>query len=337
MEIFNKALLAKQIWRILRKPDSLVGRVLKARYFKHGDIMHATLGSNPSFVWRSLLWSRTLPEEGLYWRVGNGSSIRIFRDKWVPKFRSYLTNHGSPNLNELKVDTLIHNGNWDEEAIRGSNLIKHHVPALNVCPLCGFGGDTMAHALFYCPEVKGYWKGQIHKQPLNQVCGRDTMEICNWMMSQLSKDDFESYIEELWALGKASQTSNPEPAAELIKVWTPTPSQHLRLDVDAAVNDHLNIYGIAGVIRNQDGNMMLAFGNRIEPPISVVHAEMLAIQEGIKHVYQRGLVCTHVYSDSQMAVQAVMDPSSDLGYIGSCAEEIKNLTKKPWILSLQHI
>ncbi|XP_075504352.1 uncharacterized protein LOC142541772 [Primulina tabacum] len=153
----------------------------------------------------------------------------------------------------------------------------------------------------------------------------------------MSKQWNDSYIEEFWALGKASQTSNPEPAAELIKVWTPPPSQHLRLDVDAAVNDHLNIYGIAGVIRNQDGNMVLAFGNRIEPPISVVHAEMLAIQEGIKHVYQRGLVCTHVYSDSQMAVQAIMDPSSDLGYIGSCAEEIKNLIKEPWILSLQHM
>ncbi|XP_075518291.1 putative mitochondrial protein AtMg00310 [Primulina tabacum] len=122
LEIFNKALLAKQIWRILRKPNSLVGRVLKARYFKQGDIMQAQLGSNPSFVWRSLLSSRTLLEDGLYWTVGNGKSIRIFHDKWVPKVRNFINNNGSLILNEIRVDALIKDGRRDDEAIRGSVL-----------------------------------------------------------------------------------------------------------------------------------------------------------------------------------------------------------------------
>lgn len=62
---FNKALLAKQIWRIILYPDSLVAKVLKARYFKHTDIMDATLGSNPSYIWRSIMWSRQTMDEGL--------------------------------------------------------------------------------------------------------------------------------------------------------------------------------------------------------------------------------------------------------------------------------
>lgn len=48
-ESFNKTLLAKQLWRIISNPNSLVARVLKARYFKHQDIMKASLGSNPSY------------------------------------------------------------------------------------------------------------------------------------------------------------------------------------------------------------------------------------------------------------------------------------------------
>lgn len=43
---FNKALLAKQVRRILENPNSLVARLLKARYFKHTNIMDATLSSS---------------------------------------------------------------------------------------------------------------------------------------------------------------------------------------------------------------------------------------------------------------------------------------------------
>ncbi|XP_075475208.1 uncharacterized protein LOC142505947 [Primulina tabacum] len=55
---FNRALLAKQLWRLIRYPDSLVSRVLKGRYFMHGSVLEAGLGSNPSYIWRSILWIR---------------------------------------------------------------------------------------------------------------------------------------------------------------------------------------------------------------------------------------------------------------------------------------
>jgi hypothetical protein len=42
--VFNKALLAKQIWRILKNPDSLVAQILKAKYFAQGTIIEASIG-----------------------------------------------------------------------------------------------------------------------------------------------------------------------------------------------------------------------------------------------------------------------------------------------------
>lgn len=52
---FNIALLAKQGWCILTNTHSLVCRILKARYFPNSGFLLATLGHNPSYIWRSIL------------------------------------------------------------------------------------------------------------------------------------------------------------------------------------------------------------------------------------------------------------------------------------------
>ena len=52
---FNLAMLAKQAWWLLMETHSLFYRVYKARYFPSCTFMDAKLGTNPSFVWRSLL------------------------------------------------------------------------------------------------------------------------------------------------------------------------------------------------------------------------------------------------------------------------------------------
>ena len=57
---FTQALVVKQGWRLLQNPNSLIAKILKARYFKHADFMEAKLGSNPCFIWRSILWGRKI-------------------------------------------------------------------------------------------------------------------------------------------------------------------------------------------------------------------------------------------------------------------------------------
>jgi hypothetical protein len=55
LSMFNKALLAKQVWRILKNPDSLTAKIMKTKYFPHSSIMEASMGNRPSQAWRSLL------------------------------------------------------------------------------------------------------------------------------------------------------------------------------------------------------------------------------------------------------------------------------------------
>lgn len=126
---FNKALLVKQVWRIIKNPDSLVARVLKARYFKYHDIMESPLGSNPSFIWRSLLWSRSLLAKGLSWWVGNGEQIDIFKDQWVPRIHNCLpktSDLGDHDLgNYATVSSFLEEGNWNSPLIH--NIFPQHI------------------------------------------------------------------------------------------------------------------------------------------------------------------------------------------------------------------
>lgn len=47
------------------------------------------MDSNPSYLWRSFLAARLALVEGLMWNIGNGKSVKIWFDKWLPKPRSF--------------------------------------------------------------------------------------------------------------------------------------------------------------------------------------------------------------------------------------------------------
>ncbi|XP_057419187.1 uncharacterized protein LOC130713437 [Lotus japonicus] len=81
---FNTALVGKNWWRLYRSPESLLGRLFKAVYYPNGSICAAKKGSRPSYAWSSIFCTRWVFEEGARWKVGDGQSIDIWRDKWVP-------------------------------------------------------------------------------------------------------------------------------------------------------------------------------------------------------------------------------------------------------------
>uniref|UniRef100_A0A803QMZ3 Reverse transcriptase domain-containing protein n=1 Tax=Cannabis sativa TaxID=3483 RepID=A0A803QMZ3_CANSA len=81
---FNKALLAKQAWRIFEMPNSLLSRLLKHRYFSNNNFLEARLGHSPSLTWQGIHWGRELLVEGLRHKIGNGFNVLVGFDKWIP-------------------------------------------------------------------------------------------------------------------------------------------------------------------------------------------------------------------------------------------------------------
>jgi hypothetical protein len=49
-QAFNMALLAKQGWRLWKHPESLVAKIMQAKYYPHGTFLDAKVGGRPSFA-----------------------------------------------------------------------------------------------------------------------------------------------------------------------------------------------------------------------------------------------------------------------------------------------
>jgi hypothetical protein len=64
--VFNEALLAKQGWKILTQPHSLVARVFKAKYFPKCNFLDAPMGNKMSYTWRSILQARWVLKKGCF-------------------------------------------------------------------------------------------------------------------------------------------------------------------------------------------------------------------------------------------------------------------------------
>jgi hypothetical protein len=82
IEVFNLALLARQVWGILNDPDALSIRILKA---PSTDILCASVGTNPSQIWRALCEGREMLKLGLIGRIGDGITTRIWLDNWISR------------------------------------------------------------------------------------------------------------------------------------------------------------------------------------------------------------------------------------------------------------
>ena len=61
---FNKALLAKQGWRLQTNTQSLFSRVFKEKYFLDCEFINATLGKHLSFAWKSIMSAQALVKKG---------------------------------------------------------------------------------------------------------------------------------------------------------------------------------------------------------------------------------------------------------------------------------
>ncbi|KAK3221803.1 hypothetical protein Dsin_008828 [Dipteronia sinensis] len=125
LDIFSRALLSKQGWRLISTPNSLVARVLKNRYYPAASFLKAEKCSSRSMVWNSILWGWGILEAGTRCWIGNGSTVYIKNDRWIPQPATFQI--VSPRVfgNLTTLNTLfLPSGGWNVPLIKAFFLSR---------------------------------------------------------------------------------------------------------------------------------------------------------------------------------------------------------------------
>ncbi|XP_057450409.1 uncharacterized protein LOC130741856 [Lotus japonicus] len=170
---FNLSLVAKNWWRVYTQPDTLLARVFSGVYFPRGSILGAKKGYRPSYAWSSILKASWIFERGGLWRIGDGSKVHAWTDKWLPNGVPLTYQHDVvDSLGIVMVSDLIEKGpnRWRRDVVEE---VFHPTTAAYILalPLGAHGGDDV---LAWPHTTTGQYTS---KTGYNYVCGLLALEV----------------------------------------------------------------------------------------------------------------------------------------------------------------
>jgi hypothetical protein len=81
---------------------SLCAHVLRAKYSPQGSVLNAEPVQGMSCMWRSILKGVSLLKEGMIWRVGTCTNIRVWANPWIPR------DHMATTSPRMETDTCTY-------------------------------------------------------------------------------------------------------------------------------------------------------------------------------------------------------------------------------------
>ena len=135
IEKVNETLLAKQVWCMMKNPESLCFKVFKVRFFPNCSILEANESKAGSYAWKSILSAREVVKNGTVWRIGDGNSVGIREDKWLPEQCYSKVTFALPSIPpNSKVSYLIDTNTreWKVDLIKQAFVLQEAEKILSI-------------------------------------------------------------------------------------------------------------------------------------------------------------------------------------------------------------
>ncbi|KAF5451602.1 hypothetical protein F2P56_026695 [Juglans regia] len=365
---FNLALLAKQGWRLLTHQNSLLFRVFKARYFPNCSLFEAKIDFNASFVWKGIFSALPLLKSGCMWRVGNGRSIRVVQDSWIPGCSRDEVQGAMEHLNNeiLMVNELIEErtGWWKIDVVRAlfDPRLANLILKINICL-------SEEDSWFWTSERSGSYSVKSGYKVLqweaSQILGegsrvlhiRDkgglemltTFFVICWALwyrrnqflyekvvhpcstvinNALSMQSAYKQVQVLDGVSKQVNT---------VLSWSPPPPGFLKLNVDGAIFPDHHKAGIGIILRDEKGDVIAACSKLEGDVASPEFIEATTLLRGLQFCAQWGVPKLVLETDCLILVNALQSQTTFLTDFAFLLNDISRMMRGFQEVQILHV
>ncbi|KAK5832528.1 hypothetical protein PVK06_016330 [Gossypium arboreum] len=155
--------------------------------------------NSPLLTWKSVWSAKGSLEKGLFWRVGKGDSISVWKDLWANIARRNMKIPlARPVYDDFQVwrgEPSVWKNSWDFIPTF-SNLKLKRVAIDDRCPKCQHNGEDSNHVFRQCPTTIEVWRNTLIYERKNTT-GRDiSKKIYSYILELKGIEEKKLILEE---------------------------------------------------------------------------------------------------------------------------------------------
>ncbi|KAH1122786.1 hypothetical protein J1N35_005946 [Gossypium stocksii] len=153
----NISFLMKLGFKLVSDKEAFWVRVVRSKYQMNDELPNCIDRNRCSFLWKSLSKIWTLFRDSIHWSIGDGRTIRCWKDNWIPHIGPLL--RYTPSNFSLNTDYTLYEMT-SEDGSEGFLVMLKELGGLSEdpsCPICGYFLEDSLHILRDCPAAKDVW------------------------------------------------------------------------------------------------------------------------------------------------------------------------------------